>query len=74
MHTQYLTIEEDIKFKKVSSAKQMPKKAWNKKSLEDKHIGGLGSLTQFHLGSNLDKECFIMFYNPYTTILLTCTS
>jgi hypothetical protein len=68
MHTQFLTIEEDIEFLKVSSAKQMPKK-----SLEAKHIGGLGSLSQFHLGSNLDKEYLIVFYNPCTTILLICT-
>jgi hypothetical protein len=69
MNTQYLTIEEYIEFPKVSSAKQMPGK-----SLEAKHIGRLGSLTQFHLGSNLDEECSIAFYNPCTTILLTCTS
>jgi hypothetical protein len=50
MHTQYLTIEEDIEFPKVSSAMQMPEK-----SLKAKHIGRLGSLPQFHLGSNLDK-------------------
>jgi hypothetical protein len=45
MHTQYITIEEDIEFPKVTSAKQMPGK-----SLEAKHIGRLGSLPQFHLG------------------------
>jgi hypothetical protein len=56
MHTQYLTNEEDIEFLKVSSAKQMPGK-----SLEAKHIGRLGSLVQFDLGSNLDKECSIVF-------------
>jgi hypothetical protein len=44
------------------------------KSLEAKHIGRLRSLPRFHLCSNLDKECSIVFYNPYTTILLTCTS
>jgi hypothetical protein len=69
MHRQDLRIEEDIEFPKVPSAKQMPGK-----SLEAKHIGRLGSLPQFHLGSNLDKECSILFYNPYNTILLTCTS
>jgi hypothetical protein len=69
MHIPYLTIEEDIEFSKVSSAKQMPEK-----SMKAKHIGRLGSLSQFHLGLNLDKEYFIMFYNPCTTILLTCTS
>jgi hypothetical protein len=69
MHTQYLTIEEDIEFPKVSSAKQMPRK-----SLKAKHIGRMGSLPQFYLGSNLDKECSIVFYNPCATILLTCTS
>jgi hypothetical protein len=69
MHTQYITIEEDIEFLKVSSVKQMPGK-----SLKAKHIGRLGSLPQFHLGSNIDKECSIVFYNPYTTILMTFTS
>jgi hypothetical protein len=33
------------------------------KSLEAKHIGRLGSLPQFHLGSNLDNECSIVYYN-----------
>jgi hypothetical protein len=69
MHIQYLTVEEDIEFPKVPSVKQMPVK-----SLEAKHIGILGSLPQFHLGSNLDKEYSIVFYSPCTTILLTCTS
>jgi hypothetical protein len=69
MHTQYLTNEEDIEFSKVSSAKQM-----RGNSQEAKHIGRLGSLPQFHLGSNLDKKCSIVFYNPCATILLTCTS
>jgi hypothetical protein len=69
MNTQYLTIQEDIEFIKVSSAKQMPRK-----SMEAKHIGRLKSLPQFHLGSNLEKEYSIVFYNPCTTILLTCTS
>jgi hypothetical protein len=36
MHTQYLTIEEDIEFPKASSANQM-----HGKSLEAKHIGRL---------------------------------
>jgi hypothetical protein len=40
-------------------------------SLEAKHIGKLGSLPQFHLGSNLDKEYSIVFYNPFAKILLT---
>jgi hypothetical protein len=66
MHTPYLTIEEGIEFPKVSPAKQMPGK-----SLEAKQIGRMGSLPQFHLGSNMDKECSIVFYNPFTTILLT---
>jgi hypothetical protein len=69
MHTQYLAIEEDIEFPKVPAAEQMPEK-----SVEAKHIGRLGSLPQFHLGSNLDEECSIVFYNPCATILLTCTS
>jgi hypothetical protein len=37
MHTKYLTIDEDIEFPKVSSAKEMPEKG-----LEAKHIGRLG--------------------------------
>jgi hypothetical protein len=65
MHKQYLTNEEDIKFPKVSSAKQMPGI-----SLE-LNTGKLEILPQFHLGSNLDKECSIGFYHPYATILLT---
>jgi hypothetical protein len=69
MHTQYLKNEEDIEFPKVSSAKQVPGK-----SLEAKHIGKLGLLAQFDLGSNLNKECSILFYNPCTTIVMTCTS
>jgi hypothetical protein len=68
MHTQYLTNEEDIEFPIVSSAKQMPAKG-----LEAKHIGRLRSLPQFNLDSNLEKECFIAFYNSCTTIFLTCT-
>jgi hypothetical protein len=39
MHTQHLTIEEDIEFLKVASAKQMVGK-----NLEAKYIGRLGSL------------------------------
>jgi hypothetical protein len=69
MHKQYLTNKEDIEFLKVSSTKQMPGN-----SLGTKDIGKLGSLLQFHLGSNLDKECSIVFYNPCATVLLTCTS
>jgi hypothetical protein len=69
MHTQFLTNEEDIKFPKVSSAKLMPRK-----SLEAEHIGKFESLPQFHLGLNFDKECSIVFYNPGTTILMTCIS
>jgi hypothetical protein len=69
MNTQYLTNEEDIEFSNVKSAKQMPGK-----SLDAKHIGRLGSLPQFYLGSNLDKECSIVFYNSFATILMTCTS
>jgi hypothetical protein len=37
MHTQYLTIDEDIEFPKVSSATEM-----HEKGLEAKHIGRLG--------------------------------
>jgi hypothetical protein len=58
MHTQYLTIKEDIEFLKVPPAQQMPTK-----NLKAKHIEKLGSLPQFHLGSNLDKECSIVYYN-----------
>jgi hypothetical protein len=32
-------------------------------SLKAKHIGKLGSLPQFHLGWNMDKECSVVFYN-----------
>jgi hypothetical protein len=59
MNTQYLKIDEDIEFPKVSSTKEMPKKG-----LEAKHIGRLRLLQQFHLGSNMEKECSIEFYNP----------
>jgi hypothetical protein len=38
------------------------------------NTGKLKSLPQFHLGSNLDKECSIVFYNPCTAIFMTCTS
>jgi hypothetical protein len=69
MHTQYLTIDEDIEFLNVPAAKQLPTKG-----MEAKHLGRLRSLPQFHLGLNLDKECSIAFYNPCTTILLTFTS
>jgi hypothetical protein len=65
MHTQYLKIEEDVEFLKVSSAMQMPGN-----SLE-LNIGKLETVPQFHLGSNIDKDCFIVFYNPCSTILLT---
>jgi hypothetical protein len=34
-----------------------------RKSLEGKHIERLGLLPQFHLGSNLDMECSIVYYN-----------
>jgi hypothetical protein len=37
------------------------------------NTGKLETLPQFHLGSNLDKECSIVFYIPCDTILLTCT-
>jgi hypothetical protein len=69
MHKQYLKNEEDIEFSNVSYAKQMPEN-----SLETKHTGKLKSLPQFHLGPNLDKECSIVFYNPCTTILMTCAT
>jgi hypothetical protein len=68
MHTQYLTIEEDIEFPKVLSAKQMPGK-----SMETKHIGKFISLPQFYLGSNFDKEWSIVIPKVYTIIWLTCT-
>jgi hypothetical protein len=35
MHTQYVTIDEDIKFPKVSSAKEMPEKVWKLNTLGD---------------------------------------
>jgi hypothetical protein len=69
MNKQYPTNEEDIEFSKVSSANQMPGN-----NLEAKHIGKLGSFSQFHLGSNLDKEYPIVFYNPCARIMLPYTS
>jgi hypothetical protein len=68
MHKQYITIEEDIEFPNVSSAKQLPgiSLELNTEKLE--------ILPQLHLGLNLYKECFIVFYSPCATILLTCTS
>jgi hypothetical protein len=69
MHTQYLTNDEDIEFLNVSSAKQM-----TGNSLKTKHIGKLGSLPQFYLGSKMEKECSIVFYDPCNAILMTCTS
>jgi hypothetical protein len=69
MHTHYLTIDEDIEFPKVPSAKEMLEKG-----MEAKRIGRLRSLSQIHLGSNLENEFSIEFYNPCTTILLKCTS
>jgi hypothetical protein len=68
MHNQYLTNEEDIEFPKVSSAKQMPGISLQL------NTGKLGTLPQFHMGLNLDKECSIVFYNPCATIFLTCIS
>jgi hypothetical protein len=69
MYTQDITIDEDIEFPNVSSAKGMPEKG-----MEVKHIGRLTSLPQIHMGSNMEKECSIEFYNPCTAILLTCIS
>jgi hypothetical protein len=69
MHKQYLTNEADIEFPNVSSAKQIPGN-----NLETKHTWKLESLTQFHLGSNLDNGHSIVFYNPCAKILMTCTS
>jgi hypothetical protein len=68
MHKQYLTNEEDIEFPNVSSVKQMPGI-----SLE-LNIGKLEIRPQFHLGSNLENECSIVFYNTFSIILLACTS
>jgi hypothetical protein len=56
MHTQDLTIDEDIEFSKVPSTKEMPEKG-----LLAKHIGRLSSLPQIHSGSNMEKECLILF-------------
>jgi hypothetical protein len=44
-----------------------------RKSLKSKYIGRLRSLPQFHMDSNLDMECSIVFYNPCTTNLETFT-
>jgi hypothetical protein len=67
MNKQYPTNVEDISFLKVSSAKQL-----SEISLE-LNTAKLEILPQLHLGSNLDKECPIVFYSPCDTILLTCT-
>jgi hypothetical protein len=67
MHKQYPTNEEDIGFPKVSSAKQLPEISLELNTTK------LEILPQLHLGSNMDKECSIVFYNPCATILLTCT-
>jgi hypothetical protein len=67
MHKQYLINEEDIEFPKMLSAKQM-----SGISLE-LNTEKLEILPQFHLGSNLDKECSIMFYNPCFCNRLTIT-
>jgi hypothetical protein len=55
MHTPYLTNNEDIEFLKLSSAKQL-----TVNSVKTKHIGELGSLPQFHVDLNLDKEYSIV--------------
>jgi hypothetical protein len=67
MYKQYLTNKEDIEFSKVSYAKQMS--GISLKLNTEK----LKTLPQFHLGSNLDKYCSIVFYRHGVTILLTCT-
>jgi hypothetical protein len=51
MHVPYPKIEGDNEFLNVLSAKQMSE------SLKAEYIGRLRSLPQFHLDSNLDKEC-----------------
>jgi hypothetical protein len=66
MHKQYLANEEDIEFPKVSSVKQL-----SGISLE-LNTGKLEILPQFHLGSNLVKECSIVFYNPCARICEKC--
>jgi hypothetical protein len=58
MNTQYLTIDEDIEFLKVSSAKEMPEKG-----LEAKRIGRLRSLPQVW---NL---CCIALFGPLKKML-----
>jgi hypothetical protein len=67
MHKQYPTNEKDIRFPKVSTAKQLPEISLKLNTAK------LEILPQLHLGSNLDKECFIVLYNPCSTTLLTCT-
>jgi hypothetical protein len=67
MHTQYLKIE-DLEIRKVLSAKQK-----SEKTRKVEYIERLKSLSQFHLNSNLDMECSIVFYNPCTIIWVTCT-
>jgi hypothetical protein len=43
-----------------------------RKRLKAEYIGRLRSLSQLHLDSNLDKECSTVFYDPCTTIWVTC--
>jgi hypothetical protein len=43
------------------------------KSLKADYIGRLGSLTQFHLDSDLDKEYSNVTYKHCTSIWMTCT-
>jgi hypothetical protein len=65
MHKQYLTNEEDIGFPKVLSAKQLPGIGLELNTRE------LEIPPQLHLGSKLDRDYSIMFYNPCAIILLT---
>jgi hypothetical protein len=67
MHKQYPSNEEDIGFPKVSTAKQLPEFSLELSTAK------LEILPQLHLGYNLDKGSSSVFYNPFATILLTCT-
>jgi hypothetical protein len=58
MHTPSLKIEEDIKFPKVITAKQMLE------SLKTKPLGKLRLLPQIHQDSNLDKQCSQVINRP----------
>jgi hypothetical protein len=68
MYKQYLTNKKILNFQMC----HLLSKCLNQSGT--KHIGKLEILPQFHLGSNVNKECSIVFYNHCPTIMLTFTS